>query len=98
VAVEYTPHSAALEEQVAQALEQAAARGRLDGDVLVFLPGAREIRAAMRSCEGFYRTAGGGGAAVVWRPAAGGAGPGAAASARRKVIFSTNVAESSVND
>ncbi|HBY63316.1 MAG TPA: ATP-dependent helicase HrpB, partial [Solibacterales bacterium] len=42
----YTPHSArALEEQVAEALE-AIFREGLDGDVLVFLPGEREIREA----------------------------------------------------
>ena len=43
--IEYTPHSPApLEEQVASALERLLKEG-LDGDVLVFLPGAAEIRA-----------------------------------------------------
>ncbi len=44
--VEYTPHSAApLEQQVVAALERLSTRG-LDGHVLVFLPGAAEIRRA----------------------------------------------------
>ena len=48
--IEYTPHSAApLEEQVAAALERLAARG-LAGHVLVFLPGAAEIRRAQTAC------------------------------------------------
>jgi ATP-dependent helicase HrpB len=42
--IEYTPHSPApLEEQVASALERLL-KGGLAGDVLVFLPGAAEIR------------------------------------------------------
>ncbi|MGA2148724.1 MAG: DEAD/DEAH box helicase, partial [Bryobacteraceae bacterium] len=48
--IEYTPHSAApLEQQVAGALERLKAAG-LDGHVLVFLPGAAEIRKAQIAC------------------------------------------------
>jgi ATP-dependent helicase HrpB len=51
LAIRYTPLSAApLEQRVAEALESLVREG-LDGDVLVFLPGAREIRRAMRACE-----------------------------------------------
>src|SRR5262249_1759176 len=51
--IEYTPHSAALlEEQVAVALERLMKTG-LDGDVLVFLPGAAEIRRAARVLDRF---------------------------------------------
>ena len=53
LAVEYTPHSAALlEEQVAGALERL---GRPVGHILVFLPGAAEIRRAAQACAGFAR-------------------------------------------
>ena len=52
VAVSYTPPSPLpLEEQVAKAIEA----HQPNGDVLVFLPGAAEIRRAMRACEGFVR-------------------------------------------
>ena len=52
LAIEYTPHSPApLEEQVAPALERLIDAGRRDGDVLVFLPGAAEIRRAARAVE-----------------------------------------------
>ncbi|HWJ40714.1 MAG TPA: DEAD/DEAH box helicase, partial [Candidatus Limnocylindrales bacterium] len=51
--IEYTPHSAAsLEDQVASAIERLM-KGGLDGDVLVFLPGAAEIRRAARTVERF---------------------------------------------
>ncbi|MBI4875564.1 MAG: ATP-dependent helicase HrpB [Acidobacteria bacterium] len=51
--VTYTPHSARpLEQQVADAVMELA-RGGPAGDILVFLPGAREIRRAQRACEGF---------------------------------------------
>ena len=50
--IEYMPYSAApLEEQVALALERLLAGG-LTGDVLVFLPGAAEIRRAARAVFG----------------------------------------------
>ena len=56
--IEYTPHSAAaLEQQVAGALERLAARG-LTGHVLVFLPGAFEIRRAQNACAALARRRG----------------------------------------
>src|SRR5579885_1774620 len=58
LAVEYTPHSPApLEEQVAAALERLWKTG-LTGDVLVFLPGAAEIRRAARALAGIAERAG----------------------------------------
>src|SRR4051794_28087482 len=49
VEISYTPQSSLpLEEQVRDAI----ARCPPDGDVLVFLPGAAEIRRTMRACEG----------------------------------------------
>jgi ATP-dependent helicase HrpB len=90
--IEYTPHSPApIEEQVAGALERMIKRG-LDGDVLVFLPGAAEIRRAARACERF---------ALLVLPLHGDLSPAeqdraVAPANRRKVILSTNVAESSI--
>jgi ATP-dependent helicase HrpB len=94
--MEYTPHSALpLEEQVAAALERMVREG-LDGDVLVFLPGAAEIRAAMRACERTVASAG-----LLALPLHGDLPPelqdrAVQPAAARKVIFSTNVAESSL--
>src|SRR5690606_27547207 len=52
--ISYTPHSAApLEEQVAAAVEKVIGAG----DVLVFLPGAAEIRRAARALEPLARRA-----------------------------------------
>ena len=94
--IEYTPHSPApLEEQVAAALERLAAHG-LAGHVLVFLPGAAEIRRAHTACAPFARRNG-----WLLLPLHGdqsseeqdrAVGP----SEQRKVILSTNVAESSI--
>ncbi len=92
IEIEYTPHSAApLEEQVAQALERLLGKG-LDGDVLVFLPGAAEIRRAARAIERF---------GLLVLPLHGDLSPAEqdraiAPANRRKVILSTNVAESSI--
>jgi ATP-dependent helicase HrpB len=88
--IEYTPHSgAALEDQVARAVERL---GTLDGDVLVFLPGAAELRRAARALE---RTN------LLVVPLHGDLSPEEQDRAviradRRKVILSTNVAESSI--
>ena len=90
--VDYTPHSAApLEQQVANALERLTKEG-LDGDVLVFLPGAAEIRRAARAIERF---------GLLVLPLYGDLSPTEQDRAvmpadRRKVILSTNVAESSI--
>ena len=94
--IDYTPHSAApLEEQVSAALDKLVAEG-LSGDVLVFLPGAAEIRRAARAVE---KTAAREHLAVL--PLHGDLSPAeqdrtVMPSVQRKVILSTNVAESSV--
>jgi ATP-dependent helicase HrpB len=96
LAIEYTPHSAApLEEQVAAALERLLAGG-LTGDVLVFLPGAAEIRRASRAVAAIVQRAG-----LPVLPLHGDLSPAeqdraVARADRPKVILSTNVAESSV--
>jgi ATP-dependent helicase HrpB len=96
IAVSYTPHSATpLEEQVAAALETLMGEG-LAGDVLVFLPGAAEIRRAARSLEAAARRAD-----LLLVPLHGDLSPeeqdrAVAPGAKTKVILSTNVAESSV--
>jgi ATP-dependent helicase HrpB len=88
--IEYTPHSAAaLEAQVAAAVDRL---GTLDGDVLVFLPGAAEIRRAARALERSN---------LLVVPLHGDLSPeeqdrAVAPANRRKVILSTNVAESSI--
>jgi ATP-dependent helicase HrpB len=94
--IEYTPHSAApLEEQVAAALGRLAARG-LAGHVLVFLPGAAEIRRAHTACAPFARRSG-----WLLLPLHGDQSPqeqdrAVGPSEQRKIILSTNVAESSI--
>lgn len=82
-----------LEVQVREALELLL-RERHAGDVLVFLPGAAEIRRAMRECAGL-------GAGLLVLPLHGSLplkeqDLALAPAARRKVILATNVAESSV--
>ncbi|HTS77180.1 MAG TPA: ATP-dependent helicase C-terminal domain-containing protein [Bryobacteraceae bacterium] len=90
--IDYTPHSPApLEEQVAAALERLV-KERLDGDVLVFLPGAAEIRRAARAVERF---------GLLTLPLHGDLSPAeqdraVAPADRPKVILSTNIAESSI--
>ncbi len=92
VRIDYTPHSPApLEELVASALERLIKEG-LDGDILVFLPGAAEIRRAARAVERF---------GLLTVPLHGDLSPAeqdraVAPGERRKVILSTNVAESSI--
>jgi ATP-dependent helicase HrpB len=94
--IEYTPHSPApLEEQVAAALERLLTGG-LAGDVLVFLPGAAEIRRTSRAIGGLAERAG-----LLVFPLHGDLSPAeqdraVAPASSRKVILSTNVAESSV--
>lgn len=83
----YTPESAQkLEERVAAALEKTT------GDVLVFLPGAAEIRRAIEACR---RTD------LLLLPLYGDLSPeeqdrAVEKGSRRKAIFATNIAESSI--
>lgn len=92
----WTPHSAApLEEQVAAAFAKVVGAG-LDGDVLVFLPGAREIRLAMRGCDPIARRAGVLVLALHGDLPAEEQDRAVRPAARPKLILSTNVAESSI--
>jgi ATP-dependent helicase HrpB len=94
--IEYTPHSAApLEDQVAAALERVAAH-RDEGHVLVFLPGATEIRRAQNACASLANRLG-----CLLLPLYGDQSPeeqdrAVGPSGRRKIILATNVAESSI--
>ncbi len=97
VSIEYVPSNddRPLASQVASAV-RGLAGGGLDGDVLVFLPGAAEIRRAREACE---KVASDADLAVV--PLHGDLSPEEQDAAvrpgpRRKVILSTNVAESSI--
>lgn len=96
LAIEHTPYSAApLHEQVREALALAL-RSPEPGDVLVFLPGAAEIRQSLRACESLARENG-----RLPLPLHGSLSPAeqdraVTPSSEPKVIFSTNVAESSI--
>ncbi len=96
LAVEYTPHSpASLEERVAAAVERVVSGGA-GGDVLVFLPGAAEIRRAQRSCARIAERR-----ELLLLPLYGDLSPeeqdrAVLPARQRKVILSTNVAESSI--
>ena len=92
----YPAYSAApLEEQVAAAAEKAIAEEKA-GDILVFLPGAAEIRRAARACEPLARRAN-----LLIAPLFGDLSPAeqdraVEPAAQRKIILSTNLAESSI--
>ena len=94
--ITYTPHSSEpLEQRVASALGRLVSE-QSAGDVLVFLPGAAEIRRAMAAAEGLSQRH-----SLLLLPLHGDLSPerqdrAVAAADRRKVIFSTNVAESSI--
>ena len=96
LSIQHLPYSSKpLEVQVREALELLIGE-RHAGDVLVFLPGAAEIRRAMRECEAVARRAN-----LLLLPLHGSLGPkeqdrALAPAAQQKVIFTTNVAESSV--
>lgn len=96
LAVTYQPYSAApLEKQVASALQSLLA-GASSGDVLVFLPGAAEIRRAERECRPIAAKED-----LLILPLHGDLSPAeqdraVSPAPGRKVILSTNVAESSV--
>jgi ATP-dependent helicase HrpB len=93
--IEYTPHSAAPpEEQVRAALERLAAS--VTGHILVFLPGAAEIRRAATACAALARRH-----ELLIAPLYGDQSPeeqdlAVAPSVRRKIVLATNVAESSI--
>lgn len=94
--VEHLPYSPApLEEQVRSAVQRLVEGGETGG-ILVFLPGAAEIRRALRSCEAVARRAG-----RLLLPLYGDLPPAeqdraVAPSAQAKILLATNVAESSV--
>ena len=94
--VRHLPYSpATLQVQVKNALGILASEGHT-GHTLVFLPGAAEIRRAMRECEGLAQ-----GADLIMLPLHGDLSPAeqdraVAPSQQRKVILATNVAESSI--
>jgi ATP-dependent helicase HrpB len=96
LAVRHLPYSPkTLEAQVSDALELLIAEEPA-GDVLAFLPGAAEIRRAMRETQGVARRAG-----LLVLPLHGDLSPAEqdraiAPAQQRKVILATNVAESSV--
>lgn len=97
VAIEHLtrPDDRPLSVQVASALQRLLADG-LDGDVLVFLPGAAEIRRAAEACAAIAARAD-----LLVLPLHGDLSPAEQDRAvrpaeRRKVILSTNVAETSV--
>ncbi len=95
VTMRYTPHSASpLEEQVVSAVS--AAVKQTTRHILVFLPGAAEIRKCFEACEPIARQAG-----ARLLPLHGDLSPdeqdlAVKPSDARKIIFSTNVAESSI--
>ncbi len=97
VAVEHLgrPDERQLAEQVASALDRLVAEG-IDGDILVFLPGAAEIRRAQAACAGVAERHD-----LMVLPLHGDLSAeeqdrAVKPAAKRKVILSTNVAESSV--
>lgn len=97
VTLEYLPTAddRHLDVQVLSAIKRVFAAG-LDGDVLVFLPGANEIRRSRDACAEFAERHG-----VDVLPLHGDLSPAeqdraVRRSSRRKIILSTNVAETSV--
>ena len=94
--VDHLPYSPKpVEEQVAGAVELLLAE-KHSGDILVFLPGAAEIRRAARACEPIA-----GRANLLVLPLYGDLSPeeqdrAVSPASRRKLILSTNVAESSI--
>ncbi|WP_342381460.1 ATP-dependent helicase HrpB [Myxococcus stipitatus] len=97
VSVEYlpTPDERHLDQQVLSGIKRLFAQG-MDGDVLVFLPGAGEIRRTRDACAEFAERHG-----TDVLPLHGDLSPAeqdraVRRSSRRKIILSTNVAETSV--
>ncbi|WP_338866883.1 ATP-dependent helicase HrpB [Myxococcus stipitatus] len=97
VSLEYlpTPDDRHLDQQVLSGIKRLFAQG-VDGDVLVFLPGAGEIRRTRDACADFAERHG-----AELLPLHGDLSPAeqdraVRKSSRRKIILSTNVAETSV--
>jgi ATP-dependent helicase HrpB len=96
LSIEYTPYSAApLHAQVKDAMERVLAKEQR-GEVLVFLPGAAEIRQTGRACEPLARSYD-----RIILPLYGDLPPSEqdraiSPATQRKIILSTNVAESSI--
>ncbi len=96
LSIQHLPYSSKpLEVQVKQAVELLIDE-RHSGDVLAFLPGAAEIRRAMRECEAVARRAN-----LLMLPLHGSLPPkeqdrALSPAAQQKIILATNVAESSV--
>ena len=94
--VRYTPESAhKLEEKVADTIDLAC-RERPSGDILVFLPGAAEIRRSIDATQSAARRHD-----LLLAPLYGDLSPeeqdiAVTPATRRKVIFATNIAESSI--
>lgn len=95
LSIKHLPYSPQpLEKQVRDAVE--ALICEYSGDILTFLPGAAEIRRAMRECEAVAKRAG-----ILVLPLHGSLSPeeqdrAISPAPQRKLILSTNVAESSV--
>jgi len=94
--VTHTPYSAAAPDAQVAAAAETIVNAEAAGDVLVFLPGAAEIRRAMRACEDLARRR-----QLLLVPLYGDLSPAeqdraVAPAAQRKIIFSTNIAESSI--
>ncbi len=95
VAVQYTPQSVdPLEEQVVKAV--AKALNQTKQHVLVFLPGAAEIRRALQACEPIARQNNALTFPLHGELSAEEQDAAVAPTAKRKIIFATNVAESSL--
>jgi ATP-dependent helicase HrpB len=96
LAIEHLPYSPEpLEAQVRNAL-QVILEDKGSGHILAFLPGAAEIRRAMRECDGIARRAG-----LLILPLYGSLSPeeqdrAIAPAPQRKFIVATNVAETSI--
>ena len=97
VSIEYAESvaHAQLEQRVAQAM-RGLLRSGLDGDVLVFLPGAAEIRRAQEACQNLVREADLELAVLHGDLPAREQDKAVTPGPRRKIILSTNVAETSL--
>ncbi|MDR3724661.1 MAG: ATP-dependent helicase HrpB [Terracidiphilus sp.] len=94
--VDHLPYSPApLEEQVRGAVERLIGEGET-GSILVFLPGAAEIRRAMRACEPAARRSGRLLLPLYGDLPAAEQDRAVAPSSQSKIVLATNVAESSV--